>query len=181
MNVSIQEADKKSLDMEYIIETERLKLRKLALEDSGFLIELLNSPGWIKYISDKNVHTVEDAHIYLKDGPFQSFSVNGFGLCMVELLSDDTPIGICGLIKREFLSTPDLGFAYLPQFHGKGYAFEMAQAIVIHAKEKLKISTLSAITLESNMKSKQLLKKLGFHYNQNITSPTGEKLQLYEL
>ena len=167
--------------MEYIIQTERLKLRKLTYEDSGFLLELLNSPGWLRFIGDKNVHTAQDAHVYLIDGPLQSYTLNGFGLSMVELKTDDVPIGVCGLLKREFLSTPDIGFAYLPQFHGKGYAHEMAQAILKHAKEILNISTVGAFTLENNLKSIQLLKKLGFTYIRNITISTGEKYQLYEV
>ncbi len=173
--------NRKKLCVEYIIETERLKLRKLTYEDSDFLLELLNSPAWLRYIGDKNVHTTQDAHKYLRDGPMQSYILNGFGLSMVELKTDNIPIGVCGLIKREFLSIPDLGFAYLPQFHGKGFAHEMAQAILKHAKEILNISTVGAFTLESNLKSIHLLKKLGFTYIRNITIPTGEKYQLFEV
>ena len=110
--------------MKYILETERLRLKEFTLEDAAFILQLLNSPGWLKYIGDKQVRTEEQARNYLQQGPIKSYSENGFGLAMVETKTDQNPIGICGLLKRTSLPNPDIGFAFLPLYWGQGLALE---------------------------------------------------------
>ena len=121
--------------MKNILETERLLLREFSTEDASFIIELLNSPGWIKYIGDRNVKTPEQASEYLLNGPIKSYAVNGYGLWLVEKKDDQAKIGMCGIIRRETLKDPDIGFAFLPEFSGKGYAYEIAKACLDHAKK----------------------------------------------
>lgn len=166
--------------MQYILETERLRLRKLTLEDSLFFVELLNSPGWLKYIGDRNVKTEEDAKRYLLNGPLQSYADYGYGLSLVEKKEDACPIGICGIINREGLEFPDIGFAFLPEFHSQGYAYEIASALMTYAREKLNLQTITAITVPENLSSIKLLEKIGLKFQKKFLYPdTNEELLLY--
>lgn len=163
-----------------MLETERLLLREFTTGDTAFILELVNSAGWLQYIGDRNIKSVEQAKAYLENGPIKNYRENGFGLCLVEKKDDAKAIGMCGLLKREYLDTPDMGFAFLPEFNGNGYAYEIAIATVAYAKNKLKISTVSAITMANNEKSIKLLEKMGFSFKKTIFLPTGkEELQLY--
>src|SRR5687767_3229567 len=116
--------------MKQILETERLRLREFTLNDTAFIIELLNSPGWLKYIGERNVKTEEQAINYLQNGPMKSYLENGYGLSMVEKKVDDTPIGMCGIIRRETLDNPDIGFAFLPGYEAQGHGYEIASAVL---------------------------------------------------
>jgi len=110
-----------------ILHTERLVLRKFTVEDTAFIIELLNTEGWLKYIGNRNVKTTEQAKEYLQNGPMKSYEENGFGLALVQLKTNQKPIGMSGLIKRNYLEHPDIGFAFLPGYTGHGYAFEISR------------------------------------------------------
>lgn len=129
--------------MKYILETERLSLRQLNYGDAPFILELLNSPGWLKFIGDRNVQTEEDAIHYLQHGPMKSYEMFGFGLSLVELKTDETPIGMCGLLKRDYLEHPDIGYAFLAEFMGYGYAFEIASATLAYVTQTLSIPDCS--------------------------------------
>lgn len=157
--------------MEYILETKRLTLRQFTYEDAGFIVELVNTPGWLEFIGDRNIHSEEDAINYLQNGPIKSYRENGFGSSMVEL-KDGTPIGMCGILKRDSLENPDIGFAFLPTHMGKGYAFEMAKATLDHATNQLKLKIICAITNPNNIRSIQLLEKIGLTPVKRIPSPT---------
>jgi len=166
-------------DME-TIESERLFLRPLTLEDAEFILQLLNTDGFIKYIGDRNVRTIEQAKDYLLNGPLKSYKVNGFGLSLAELKTDRTPVGMCGLLKRDYLDHADIGFAFLPDHTGKGYAYEIAKEIIHYGLNELQMKKIFAIVLSENSSSIKLLKKLGFRYEKNFISPdTGEELGLY--
>jgi RimJ/RimL family protein N-acetyltransferase len=166
--------------MNLILETERLQLRELTLEDTDFVIELLNSEGWLRYIGDRNVKTKEQAIAYLQNGPLKSYQQNGFGLCLVQKKDNGEAIGMCGIIKREHLENPDIGFAFLPPFNGYGYAFEVASATMTYAKEQLKIAVISAITIPENSRSIRLLEKLSLQFIRPFYFPgSEEQLLLY--
>lgn len=152
----------------YILQTERLVLRQLTLTDTPFIIELLNTPGWIKYIGDRNVKTAAQARQYLANGPLSSYAANGFGLWLVALRNSHAPVGMCGLIKRGYLPHPDIGYAFLPQHTGQGYAFEIAGAVLQFAFSKLKMEKILAITLADNAASVKLLLKLGMAYEETF-------------
>jgi len=167
---------------EKIIDTERLVLRKFTVEDSAFIIQLLNTEGWLKYIGDRHIKTTEQAREYLLNGPMKSYEENGFGLALVQLKSNHQPIGMCGLIKRNYLEYPDLGFAFLPEYTRLGYALEIATAVIDHAFHELDKKEILAITLPHNDSSIRLLKKIGFVYKNNfITVDTKEELSLYSI
>jgi RimJ/RimL family protein N-acetyltransferase len=147
-----------------ILETERLVLRHLSADDAEFILELLNEPSFIRYIGDKQVRNLDDARKYIADGPVRSYQQNGFGLNLVQLKSVTTPIGICGVLKRDTLPDPDIGFAFLPAFWNQGYAFESAAAVMRHAREDLEMHRLLAITSPDNEASEKLLLKIGFRF-----------------
>lgn len=166
--------------MTSILETERLSLREFNTTDAAFIIQLLNSEGWLKFIGDRHIKTLEQAENYLTNGPMKSYSVNGFGLSMVELKNTHTPIGMCGLIKRDNLPDIDIGFAFLEEFMGNGYAFEIAQATINFAKENLHKETILAITIPTNVRSINLLKKIGMKFEKNFSfEGSTEELMLF--
>ncbi len=165
----------------YFLQSERLAFRKFDFEDADFIVELLNSPGWLQYIGDRNVHNQAQAIQYFEQGPMKSYREHGFGLWMVVLKEDKKPIGMCGLLKRDYLENPDIGFALLPAFAGKGYGKEMARAVWQYAQEKLALRSLCAITLKENASSIRVLESMGMQYVKQIQSQTNsdEQLQLY--
>jgi ribosomal-protein-alanine N-acetyltransferase len=166
--------------MKYILETERLSLRKFTIDDTAFIAELVNSEGWLRYIGERNVKTPAQAIAYLENGPMKSYRENGFGLWLVEMKETSTPIGMCGILKRDQLEHPDIGFAFLPAFTGRGFAFEAAAATMIHAKEKLNLSDICAIVMPENTSSIKLLEKIGMKYSKLFRLPDGkEELALY--
>lgn len=149
-----------------VLETERLRLRPLTTDDAPFTLTLLNEPSFLRYIGDKKVRNVEDARQYLLTGPIASYKQNGFGLLLVVLKDSDTPIGMCGLLKREDLPDPDIGFAYVPDFWRKGFAFEAATAVMNDARERLKHDRILAIVNPDNVASIKLLERLGLRFER---------------
>lgn len=142
--------------------TARLKLRALQLDDAPFIYQLVNDPDWLTYIGDKGVHNLDDARNYIVNGPQAMYQRYGLGLLVVETLQHDEPIGMCGLLQRDNLALPDLGFAFLPAARGKGYAAEAAQAVIAHGFSQHQLTRLAALTAPHNQASIGLLLKLGF-------------------
>ncbi len=164
-----------------VTETKRLTLRWIEVEDAQFIFQLLNEPSWIQHIGDKGIYSVEDARNYIKNGPRKMYEEYGMGLFLVELKDDRSPIGICGLIKREELSDVDIGYAFLSSQQGKGYALESAEAMVQYARE-IGLLRIIAITKKDNFSSSRLLEKLGMDHQGyvKLTNAT-EGLKLYSL
>ena len=148
-----------------ILQTERLSLRQLTLDDAEFILQLLNEPSFIRYIGDKGVRSFDDARQYILNGPVASYERNGFGLYLVEL-KDGTPIGISGLVKRDTLLHADIGFAFLPAYWSKGYAVESATAVMNYAREVLRLDRVLAITSPDNEASAKLLGKIGLSFER---------------
>ncbi len=165
-----------------VFETKRLQLSRLTLKDAPFILELLNDPAWIRYIGDKNVKTLKAAREYIKKGPKESYARLGFGLYAVKLKRSGRPIGMCGLLRRDTLDAPDIGFAFLPQFTGKGYAFESADTVLKHASSVLGMKRVLAITSVDNDSSVKLLERLGFRFKGRVKlGMATEELNLFEL
>ena len=150
------------------IQTERLVLRPFILSDANFILELLNEPSFIQNIGDRGVRTISDAERYLENGPISSYAKNGFGLLAVTLNETGEAIGMCGLIKREALEDVDIGYAFLPKFWSKGYAFESAQAVMKHAKENFRLRRVVAIVDPANEGSIRVLEKLGMSFEKMV-------------
>jgi RimJ/RimL family protein N-acetyltransferase len=157
-----------------ILETPRLRLDELTLDDAGFILELLNEEAFIRYIGDKGVRSRADAQRYITDGPRASYERFGHGLYRVALQEEGSPLGICGLLKRDTLEDPDIGFAFLQQHWSKGYAFESASAVLSHARGTLGLARILAITSPDNEPSIGLLGKLGFTFERMARLTEGE-------
>lgn len=144
------------------LETPRLRLRPLDAEDAPFVLELLNEPGWRAHIGDRGVRTLEDARRYIAEGPSAMLARHGVGLLAVTLREDGTPVGICGLLRRESLPDPDLGYALLARHTGRGYAREAGAAVLDWGGRTLGIRKVLAITSQGNAASVAVLEALGF-------------------
>ena len=160
------------------IETKRLRLREFTPADAEFVHRLVNDPSFLRYIGDRGVRTVEDARRYIAEGPVTGYARLGYGLMLALRKSDGAEVGMCGVLKRDSLPEPDLGFSFLPAYWSQGYAFEAAQAIMRHAREALGLGRILAITTQDNEPSMRLLGKLGFRFDR-ILAMSGEELKLF--
>ncbi len=163
-----------------VIETERLILSEVTADDDAFVLELLNQPSFKQFIGDRGVRNLDQAREYISTRFTKSYRDNGFGLYLMELKEDTTPIGLCGFVKRDTLPHPDIGFAILPQFEKLGYAFEAASATMRYGKEELQLARVLAITTPDNDNSGRLLEKIGLKFERIIISGD-ESLKLFSI
>ena len=161
-----------------ILETERLLLRHLAENDAGFVFELVNEPDWIKNIGNRNVKTIADAEEYILKKMVVSYRENGFGLYLVELRETGEPVGISGLVKRDYLQDADIGFAFLKRFCSKGYASESARGVKEYARSELGMKRLAAITIPENPGSIRVLEKIGLRFEKTFKPPGDDETEL---
>jgi RimJ/RimL family protein N-acetyltransferase len=154
-----------------VLSTPRLTVRELTLDDAPFILALLNDPAFIAHIGDRGVRTIADAASYIDRGPRASYAHHGFGLWLVELKDPQNPIGICGVLKRDALPDPDIGFAFMPAYRSLGYAYEAASAVRDFARHTLRLPRLLAIVNPSNAASIRLLQRLGFAFERRMTMP----------
>jgi RimJ/RimL family protein N-acetyltransferase len=163
-----------------MISTQRLLVRPITIDDAPFILTLLNEPSFLRYIGDKQVRNVEDARQYILNGPVASYEQHGFGLCLMELKESHTPVGMCGILKRDGLPDPDIGFALIPDFWNKGLAFEAATAVLKDARERLKLDRVLAITSLDNDASINLLERLGFRFERVMQlTPESDPVKLF--
>jgi RimJ/RimL family protein N-acetyltransferase len=163
-----------------VLETDRLNLRWLSTDDVEFILELLNEPSFLRFIGDKGVRTLDDARAYILNGPVDMYTRLGFGLYLTELKDGGVPIGICGLIKRDGLDDVDIGFAFLPKFWAKGYAYEAAAAVMTYGKDVLDLKRIVAITSPDNHGSAKVLEKLGMQFERMVRLSEGaEEVRLF--
>lgn len=160
--------------------TPRLSLRRFTLDDAPFALRLLNEPSFLYFIGDKGVRTIDDARAYIETGPIASYERHGFGLCVVVRQSDGELLGMCGLLRKEHLEDVDIGFAFLPEHQGQGYATEAAAVMLALGHERLRLERIIAVTSVDNERSGLLLEKIGLRYERIILNiATGEKTKLY--
>lgn len=165
--------------MSLTLNSARLTLREFALDDAAFIVRLLNEPSFIEFIGDRGVRSVKDAERYLLDGPMASYRKHGHGLLRVSLKADDQPIGMCGLVKRDTLPEPDIGFALLPAFWNRGYVTEAARAAIEHGQNVLGLHTILGITQPNNVRSIAVLQKLGLSFVEE--KPLGDKPEVLRI
>jgi len=158
-------------DSDWLIETERLRLRPVTVDDTELMLAIWNDPAFIRNVSDRGIRTVEQAREAIESGAQKLFEDYGYGPYCMSLKSDGTMIGICGLFKRDNLEDPDIGFGVLPDYCGNGYAGEAAAAVVNFARNELGITALTAIVSPTNAPSIGLIEKLGLTFDQMITMP----------
>jgi RimJ/RimL family protein N-acetyltransferase len=162
-----------------ILETDRLIIRRLTVEDAAFILKLVNEPSWLRFIGDRGVRTLEDARNYILKGPVEMYGRLGFGLYLVELKDEGVPIGTCGLIKRDSLKDVDIGFAFLPSFRGRGYAYEAASAVLAYGNNTLGLERIVAIVSPGNDRSIKLLEKLGLQFEQRVQLSERDEVKLF--
>ena len=143
------------------IKTERLLIDEAIIQDAPFIYELLNSPTWIEFIGDRGITDIKNAERYIQESLIDNYKKNGYGLFKVVQNSTNIPIGLCGFLKRDYLDSIDIGYALLPEYEGKGYAYEAAKQLLAYAHTNLKDQKILAITSPQNKRSQRLLDKLG--------------------
>jgi RimJ/RimL family protein N-acetyltransferase len=149
-------------DRHWHLTTERLRLRRLNSDDADFYLRLLNDDSFVRNIGDRGVRTREEAIEHMHAGPITSYAKHGYGMYRVERASDGLAIGLCGLVRRERLIHPDLGYAFLPEFTGQGYAIEAARAVLRYGRDTLRLGTIQAVVMPGNARSIRLLEQIGF-------------------
>ena len=160
------------------LDTERLELHPFAEGDADFVLRLLNEPSFLRYIGDRGVHDLESARRYIVDGPVASYARHGYGLMRVVRKADGEALGMCGVLKRDALPEADIGFSFFPAYWAQGYAYEAARAALGHARDKLGVGRILAITTKDNEPSMRLLARLGFRFDRMVTMGA-EELRLY--
>lgn len=163
-------------------ETERLIIRPTSENDAEFIFRLLNTPNWIKYIGDRNIKTIDDAKEYIKEKMIPQLERLGYSNYTLIRKEDHMKIGTCGLYDREGLEGIDIGFAFLPEYEKKGFAFEASNRLKNAAFNEFDLNTINAITSKENRSSQKLLDKLGFKLQGTTTLPdNNETLYLYTI
>jgi len=156
---------------DWLMETERLRLRPVTVDDTALMLAVWNDPAFIENVADRQIRTVEQAREAIENGAQKLFENYGYGPYCMSLKSEGSMIGICGLFKRENLEDPDIGFGVLPDFCGRGYAGEAAVAVVDYARSELRIDRITAIVSPTNVPSISLIEKLGLTFVRMITMP----------
>ena len=151
--------------------TARLRLTEFTEADAAFALALLNEPDFHRYIGDKGVRTIAEAERYLREGPLASYAKHGHGLWRVALRATDEPVGMCGLIRRDYLDAPDIGFAYLARHCGKGYGYEAGATTLAYGRDTLSLRRVLGITQPDNAPSIALLRKLGLREEGTLVAP----------
>ncbi|WP_417804827.1 GNAT family N-acetyltransferase [Thalassospira lucentensis] len=163
-----------------ILETQRTVLRQATHQDAPFIMELVNGPGWLRFIGDRNIHDLDAARAYIDARMISSYAQHGFGQSIVWEKETNRPIGLIGFIKRDTLDAPDIGYAMREGEQGKGYAFEVCDGLLQHGWTQLGFDKLYGYCLPENVASTNLLKKLGLTYlrDQDLHQ-SGEMCSLY--
>jgi RimJ/RimL family protein N-acetyltransferase len=145
--------------------TARLKFSRFEASDAAFVLALVNEPAWLANIGDRGLDSLETAQAYIAE----VFAVG----CWFRIdQSGGEPIGLCGVIfGREGLDCPDLGYALLTRWHGQGYATEAAGALLAHARTRMGLARLAAVTAPSNLASQRVLEKIGFAADGTVQLP----------
>src|SRR5436305_3101427 len=164
-----------------VLETERLLLRHFTPEDAELILRLFNEPSFLQNIGDKGVRTLDQASSYLLEGPIRNYKALGFGLYLVALKESLEPIGMCGLLKRDQFEDVDIGYAFLPEFWSRGFAFESAAAVLDFARRSLGLDKVIALVSPGNADSIRLLERLGFSFSRSARmTPDGSDVSGYE-
>lgn len=162
------------------LETPRLRLRRFVPADAAFVVSLLTSPDWLRFIGDRGVHTETDALVYIERLAVQGYAKNGFGLYHVSRRNDEVPVGMCGLLRREMTPDVEIGFAFLPVHAGQGYATEAGEAVLREARDLHGLPRIGAVVMPENGASIRVLGKLGLRFERSIViDPARPPLQYF--
>ena len=162
--------------------TQRLELSWLTLDDTPLMFAVWNDPAFVRHVADRGIRTLEQARAAVEAGPLRLYAEYGYGPLRVRRRADAADMGICGLFRRDGLEEPDIGFAILPEFCGKGYAFEASAAVLEYARGTLGLSSVTAIVAPQNEASIGLLEKLGMRFERPIRMPGEDRdIRLYRI
>jgi len=151
-----------------IVETKRLRIREITVEDAQFVLRLVNEPSFVSNIGDKGLRSLDDAKRFILEGYWTNQERSGYGMFLVELKGGGHSIGGCGLLYRKVLDVTDIGFAFLPEYWNRGFAYEAAEAILDYGHSTLGVNKIVGLTSADNLGSINLLKKLGMDYEKTV-------------
>ncbi|WP_454059783.1 GNAT family N-acetyltransferase [Elizabethkingia ursingii] len=160
-------------------ETERLIIKPITLDDAAFLLDLYNRPKFIQYIGDKNLRSIDDAQTYIQNRFLPQLERSGFGNYTITLKENNETIGAVGIFERDGLPIMDIGYSFLEEYEGKGYAYEAAIKVKKIGMTDFGLEKLSAITSKENVASQKLLGKLGLAYVKDISLPNEDEVLMY--
>ncbi len=170
------------MESDWLLETERLRLRPVTMDDAGLMLAVWNDPAFIQNVADRGIRTAEQARDAIAAGAAKLFADYGYGPYCLSLKSNGKLIGICGLFRRDHLDDPDIGFSLLPDYRSQGYAGEAAIEVVRYARDNLGIGRLTAIVSPNNAPSIGLIEKLGLRFERAVTMPgDDEEISLYSV
>ena len=165
-----------------MIKTARLRLTPMALKDAPFVLELLNTKEWVENIGQRNVHSISDAEQYIQKKMILHYEKNGYGNYLMTRAEDGAKIGCVSLYNREDVEGVDIGFAMLPQYCRKGYAYEGSKAIMNLGKSEFGLTSVCAFTSKGNIASQKLIERLGLKFERTILfGEEKEELLYYNL
>lgn len=165
-----------------IFETERLLLKPTTTEDAAFIFTLFNTPKWIENIGDRNIKSINDAKLYIENNILPQQNKLGFSSFTILRKEDNLKIGSCGLYDRAGLDGIDIGFAFLPEYEGKGFAYEAVNELKNKGFSEFGLTSINAITRKENTSSQKLLEKLGMTLNGTVKLPNENiALLLYKI
>ncbi len=164
-----------------LLETERTLIETVEPTDAKFFLKLLNTPLWLRFIGDRNVRSIPEAERFLENGLLRTYREKGYGYYLIRT-KDGNDIGTCGFMKKGYLENDDFGFAFLPDYHGQGFALEACRQVLDYGLNQIGLSAVDAVTDPENERSISLLEKLGFEWIKNIqTGETDEALEVYRI
>lgn len=158
-------------------ETPRLWIDGWNSHDAVAVFELLNSPGWKRYIGDRKIKTVGDAQHYIEK-KLSLRSPQGHGAYALRMKKSGEMVGLLSLLQRDSLDAPDIGYALLPKYYGQGLAREAAGVLMHHLK-RAPWEKVYGITHPANKASRYLLEDLDFQFQGMITMDS-ESLCCYQ-
>ena len=167
---------------ELLLETERLSLRWLTLDDADLLLAVWNDPAFVRHVGDRGIRTIEETRSAMQEGAFHLYETYGYGPYRIALKDTDVAVGLCGLFRRDNLEIADIGYAVLPEHCGKGYAHEASMAVIDYARDVLGMQQLCSIVSPNNDASVHLIRKLGLRFERMHRLPDEEEdVCLYRL
>ncbi len=167
------------MEPSFMFTSDPIFIRHLTIDDAPFIFSLMNTPGWLKYIGDRKIYSIEDAERYIENGPLKDYKNYGFGLNLITLLSTKEPVGVGGFLKRDYLDYPDIGYALLPKYQGQGIIHHACNELIKWGREVLGFTILQAITHPDNVKSIGLLQRMEFVFERKLELE-GELINLYQ-
>jgi len=163
-----------------ILKTKRLTLSPTKVQDAAFYLALMNSEGWLEHIGDRGIHSVQAAEEYIRTNHLPQLNRLGFSSFTVRRKENNEMVGSVSLFDRDFVDDIEIGFAFLPHHHGKGYALEASERLMRAAEEELGFPSVGAITVKENLASQRLLEKLGLRHEKNvILDDSTEEVMVY--